>query len=155
MQDINEIMSRLDWNSCEKDKKIGIKLARKIKEIEYFIQPCNQKYNKNVWEGCARVISERKDRELEPYTEKLLEWLQDKNWPGYDIIFDRMSIMDARILIKGYSNCVQKAMKKKNYEWMSYLSGLLQNKELYNLLLPEQRKILKEYYNNYCNKTNL
>lgn len=63
-----------------------------------------------------------------------------------------MSIMDTKILIKGYSNCVKKALKGKNYEWISYLSSLLQNKELYNLLSLEQREILKKYYDNYCNK---
>lgn len=36
MQDINEIMSRLDWNSCEKDKEIGIKLAQKNERNRIF-----------------------------------------------------------------------------------------------------------------------
>lgn len=49
MNDIDNIMNKLDWNASEKDKKTGIELAKQVKNIEYFIQPCDAKYNKNVW----------------------------------------------------------------------------------------------------------
>ena len=148
MQDINIIMNKLDWNSSKEDKIIGIGLAKKVQNLSYFMQPCDSKYNKNVWEGCAMVINEKTDKELEPYIEQLLEWLQDANWPGFNIIFDRLSIMNAELLIDKYVYCVEKALKE-DYEWLNYLSGLIKNKKLYNLLPVEQKKLLKKYYKNY------
>lgn len=149
MLDIKQIMDKLDWNSSEKDRKIGIELAKKIENLEYFIQPCSEKYNKNVWESCAIILYNRTDKELAPYIEKILEWLQDANWPGFNVIFDRMLNIDAKLLVDKYIHCVQKALEEKNYEWLNYLSGLIENKELYNLLPIKQKKILEKYCKDY------
>lgn len=149
MNDIDNIMKKLDWNASEKDKKTGIELAKQVKNIEYFIQPCDTKYNKNVWDCCAIILHNRTDEELEPYIDKLLQWLQDANWPGFNTIFDRISNMDTKILVNRYVYCVEKALKEGDYVWLNYLSGLIKNKELYNLLPNEQKKLLKKHYKNY------
>ena len=71
-------------------KENGVKLAKAIKSIKVFVQPLNSKYNKNVWENCAKALSEISDEELKLYIISLLEWLQDMNWAGDFIIFKRL-----------------------------------------------------------------
>lgn len=153
MKQIEEIMKKIDWNSSSEDKNKGIKLAKKVKNLDFFMQPCSEHYNKNVWEGCAIIISNRNDEELKPYIEKMLDWLQDMNWPGYKIIFDRMCNMKANILIEEYNKCVEKALKNKDYNWLTYLAGLLKNKELHNIIDKGQRNILEKYYDKYIKLT--
>lgn len=101
MYNIDDIMDMLDWNQSKEEQEKGLKLAKNIKSINVFIQPLDPKHNKNVWENCAKVLSERSDEELKPYIISLLEWLQDMNWPGAFIIFKRL---------KNYKD-------KKNFDW--------------------------------------
>lgn len=149
MSNINDIMKKIDWNSSQEEKTKGIELAKKVQDLSYFLQPCTPKYNKNVWEGCAMIINEKTDEELEPYLEQLLEWLQDANWPGFDIIFNRMIIMNEELLVNKYIFCVDRAIKEKDYDWLNYLSRLITNENLYNLIPKEYKEILKEHYRNY------
>lgn len=90
MADITEIMDMLDWHMSSEIQAEGISLARNIETIIPFIQPLTPKYNKNVWENCAVIISERSDKEIKPHLPKVLEWLQDMNWPGAFCILDRL-----------------------------------------------------------------
>lgn len=101
MYNIDDIMDMLDWNQSKEEQEKGLKLAKNIKSINVFVQPLDPKHNKNVWENCAKVLSERSDEELKPYIISLLEWLQDMNWPGAFTIFERL---------KNYKD-------KKNFDW--------------------------------------
>ena len=84
------ILKMLDWNSSKEIQKKGRKKAEKIKDLNMFIQPVDKKYNKNVWENCAIILQNKSDEELSPYLERILEWLQDINWPGAELILERM-----------------------------------------------------------------
>ena len=104
MYNIDDIMDMLDWNQSKEEQEKGLKLAKNIKSINVFIQALDPKHNKNVWENCAKVLSERSDEELKPYIIPLLEWLQDMDWPGAFIIFERL---------KNYKD-------KNNFDWSYY-----------------------------------
>ena len=82
MDNINYILSLIDWNNTLDQQAAGIKMAENIKDIQAFIQPCTESNNKNVWDNCALIISKRSDAELFPYLDNLFAWLQDMNWPG-------------------------------------------------------------------------
>jgi len=90
MDNINNIMDMLDWHKPVDVQEQGRVLARSVECIDVFIQPLHTKYNKNVWDNCAMIISERNDAELKPYLIPLFEWLQDMNWPGAFCIYDRL-----------------------------------------------------------------
>lgn len=90
MMNVDEIICLLDWNKSLDEQAEGIKMAKQVENINVFLQPCPKNYNKNVWDNCAKVLSERTDKELSPYLVELLEWLQDLNWPGAFCIFDRL-----------------------------------------------------------------
>lgn len=90
MADIDYIMDLLDWNRTEEEQAEGLRLARQVTAFNVFLQPCDKKNNKNVWDNCALIVSEKEDAILEPYLPYLFAWIQDLNWPGAWRIFERL-----------------------------------------------------------------
>ena len=125
MADITEIMDMLDWHMSSEIQAEGISLARNIETIIPFIQPLTPKYNKNVWENCAVIISERSDKEIKPHLPKVLEWLQDMNWPGAFCILDRLkNYSDKNSVLSAISICIQKAKDCIDEIWKDNLLTL-------------------------------
>lgn len=125
MYNIDDIMDMLDWNQNKEEQEKGLKLAKSIKSINVFIQPLDSKHNKNVWENCAKVLSERSDEELKPYIISLLEWLQDMNWPGAFIIFERLkNYKDKENFVWSYCVVMNMAEKLDDEIWKENLIEL-------------------------------
>ena len=96
-----------------------------IKDIQAFIQPCTESYNKNVWDNCALIISKRSDAELLPYLDKLFAWLQDMNWPGAFCILDRLRKYAKTPSYDSVLNaCFEKAKAENDYVWWNNLQML-------------------------------
>ena len=128
MTDITEILDMLDWHMPDEIQEKGIVLARESDEIIPFIQPLTSRHNKNVWENCAVIISEKSDEKLKPYLIELLEWLQDMNWPGAFCILERLQkYSDNNTLCQAIKVCVEKAKANDNDVWMSNLRLLMNN----------------------------
>ena len=148
MYSIDKIMEMLDGGNSIKLQKKGIKLGRKIKNINVFILPRNSGYGKNVWENCAKILESKTDRELFPYVSNLLVWIQDLNWPGAMIILERMKKFEEDITF--LSAFVRDIVKIANWTcdeiWLKNLSELLDNKKLREGLSEEILNILKPYY---------
>ena len=122
MVDITEIMDMLDWHMPSEIQSKGISLARNTETIIPFIQPLTPKHNKNVWENCAVIISERSDEEIKPQLPEMLEWLQDMNWPGAFCILDRLNqFKDKKKLETIRSICLQKAKQLEDEIWIENL----------------------------------
>lgn len=85
--DINDILKMLDWNNDVEIQEEGRLQASQVNCLNIFMQPMDEQYNKNIWENCAIIISEKKDCLLTPYLLDLLDWLQDLNWPGSLVMF--------------------------------------------------------------------
>ena len=118
MVDITEVMDMLDWHMSSEIQTEGRSLARNIETIIPFIQPLTQKHNKNVWENCAVIISERCDDEIKPHLPEVLEWLQDMNWPGAFCILDRLkNYSDNNSFLSAISICLQKAKSSNDEIW--------------------------------------
>ena len=118
MIDIDYIMDLMDWNRSENDQAKGLELAKNVQNFNVFLQPCNEKYNKNVWDNCAKVLSQKTDKELMPYLENLLEWLQDLNWPGALIILDRLNhYRDSVAFDPPYNECMKRAVLLEDEIW--------------------------------------
>ena len=110
MVDITEIMDMLDWHMPSEIQSKGISLARNTETIIPFIQPLTPKHNKNVWENCAVIISERSDEEIKPHLPEMLEWLQDMNWPGAFCILNRLQKYSDE---NSLCNAINVALKKQ------------------------------------------
>ena len=152
MIDIDYIMSLIDWNKSDNEQVDGIKMAEGVENISVFLQPCNEKYNKNVWDNCAEILSKRTDDELSPYLVELLEWLQDLNWPGALVILDRLKVFSGEKLKKPFIDLFTYAVNLNNEEglmWLDYLSELLDNEQLKAELPKEIIEKLQEHYQNW------
>ena len=118
MADITEIMDMLDWHRSSEIQIKGMTLARNLETIIPFIQPLTPKHNKNVWENCAVIISEKNDEEIKPHLSELLEWLQDMNWPGSFRILDRLKkYSDNNSILSAISICLGKAKDCNDEIW--------------------------------------
>ena len=126
MADIAEIVDMLDWHMPPETQAKGIVLARNAETLLPFMQPLTPKHNKNVWGNCALIIAGKSDDELKPYLVKLLEWLQDMNWPGAFCILKRLQeYSDNNSISDAISVCLEKAKKREDKPWESSLRLLL------------------------------
>jgi len=123
MVDIDYIIDLLDWDKTLEEQNKGLELARKVKCISVFMQPVSP-YGKGVWDNCAKVLAEKDDKTLEPYLFYLLEWLQDMNWPGAQIIYDRLLKMDFKDIEWEYNHSLDKANKLGDTLWIMALTSL-------------------------------
>ena len=129
MKNIMEIMDMLDWHMPEEIQFKGKDLAKKMDEIIPFIQPLTSRHNKNVWENCAIIIAEKSDEKLKPHLVKLLEWLQDMNWPGAFCILDRLQrYSDNDSIANAIYICIEKSNECNDEIWKCKLSLLLQKR---------------------------
>ena len=90
MADIDYILDLMDWNRTEEEQAEGLRLARQVKAFNVFLQPCDKKNSKNVWDNCALILSEKEDSDLYPYLFELFMWIRDLNWPGAFCIVERL-----------------------------------------------------------------
>ena len=125
MVNIDYIMDLLDWNNSIEKQEQGIEMAKDVKCINVFLQPCSKNYNKNVWDNCAKILSARSNEELSPYMIELMGWLQDMNWPGAFCIFDRLKEMKNEQLFQHpYTICLKCAQALDDEVWESNLRML-------------------------------
>ena len=121
MVNIDYIMQLIDWNNSIKKQLKGIKLAQDVKCINVFLQPSSP-YGKNTWENCAKILSEKTDKELSPYLIDLMEWLQDMNWPGAFCICERLQrFRDEPLYHYSYKICLKYAKALEDDVWESNL----------------------------------
>ena len=94
---IDEIYDLFSWDASYSEEEYearverGIGEAIKLRNLYPFMQPVLADRNsKTVWEPCAKLIALKPDEDLDAYMYLLLAWLKDMNWPGAEIIFDRL-----------------------------------------------------------------
>lgn len=100
MDSILQIYKLVDWKNNQETQNDGILLASQINNLSLLIQPCHERFNKNIWDNCALVLAQKTDDELNPYLLQLLEWIQDLNWPGATIIHERLQSFDNCTFLK-------------------------------------------------------
>ena len=146
MGDIDRIMWLIDWNRSEDEQQAGISLAREISCINAFFRPIGLGYSKSVWDNCAIIIAERSDAELAPYISDMLLWLEDLNWPGAEIIQNRLIQFRDVETMSLHSRAIVPVLKTlKQDSWLGFIAELLRNTDLKKALSGEVVQILLEY----------
>ncbi len=138
-------MENLNWNNSNEKIKEYVENFNDNIDLRILLQPTDEKYNKNVWEGCAMLLAKQENSKLEPYIFELLEWLQDANWPGFSIILERLKKCDAKIVAEKIMQASKVAQENNDETWPYWLNLLLENPEIYESLNPETIKWLKSY----------
>ena len=118
---IDKIFEYLSWNNSTEIQERGIALASNIKNLSVLIQPIE---NKAIWENCAKVLVSKSDEQLSLYLFALFEWLQDMNWPGADLIFDRLLYLSTEDFIPVYKHSLTVAKQTQDYAWEMSLKDL-------------------------------
>ena len=129
MLNIDEIYNLFIWDASYSDDEYavreqkGIEEASKLKNLYPFIQPIivPPEKSKSVWEPCAKVIALKADEELIPFLDLLFEWLQDMNWPGAKIIFDRLIKIPSVDLMTAFQHAKARAEKAEDASWLLWL----------------------------------
>ena len=142
------ILEMLRWDAPDSVKQRGLELARKVEDIWIFLQP-QENLGKAVWGECARILCEKSDGDLEPYFVPLLQWLQDLNWPGAWDVLGRLRVVEPHRIIRQYACCISTAEGLKDESWLYYLSGLIRNRALYDLLGPWQKELMLAQYGEF------
>ena len=147
MCNIDEIMDMLDWNNSAETQQKGIELAKDIKSINAFVLPMNP--SKSVWENCAKILVDKPDKVLNPYLFRLLEWIEDINWPGALIILERLkNFTETEMLSFSVKEIVRIASATNNHIWLGSLSELLDNDKLKEKLPKDILDVLQNHYHN-------
>ena len=131
---LDEIYESFIWEASYTDEEyesnisVGINEAKKFKYLYPFIQPVIPEKSKFIWEPCAKVVALKSDEELKPYLYLLFEWLQDLNWPGAYIIFERLLKMPYALLESELTYCKKRAEKENDELWLMALEDF--NKQI-------------------------
>lgn len=148
MSNIDEIMHLINWNQSSAEQARGISLARDIKCIKCFFQPLGLNENKAVWQNCAKVICYHDDSELELYLVDMLLWLEDINWPGSELILNRLiAFKRVDMLAHHLSTLVPVLVYKNEFNWLITLARLLENSLLLDTIDNETLLLLLSYQN--------
>ena len=128
MTNIDEIYDLFTWDNsyspeeyCQREQQ-GLELAKDVKYLFPFLQPFLPNFkSKSIWESCAKVIADRSDEELVPYLPFLFEWLQDLNWPGAEIILNRLAKMPKALTEETLKFSKSRAENEHDKMWLEWL----------------------------------
>ena len=132
---IDELYNLFMWDKqlTDEENKVkaqkGIDAAKQIKNLFPFIQPIivPPEASKMVWEPCAKVVAMRSDEELEPFMFMLLEWIQDLNWPGATIIYNRLTRIPYNTIEFAFQHSRIKAEQTNDECWLDVLDDLYED----------------------------
>lgn len=131
MNNIDTIMRLLNWNCSKIEQEKGIAMAREVRCIKVFFQPPGPDFSKSVWENCARIVCEKKDDELIPYTTDMLMWIQDLTWPGAERILLRLQeFSDTSVLAMTITEMLPALIAIEEIPWIMSIACLLCNDKL-------------------------
>lgn len=125
--EIDRIFEMLSWDNEEEIQAKGIEEAEKIRHLSVLIQPIE---SKSIWENCAKVMASKSDEELESYLIPLFEWLQDMNWPGAEIIYERLKMIPEQKIKASYDICLAKAELTEDSVWKSVLLDFYNDRQI-------------------------
>ena len=125
---IDELYDALCWHPTGDIPPEVIEAAMEIRNLHVFVQPMLNppERSKAVWDGCAMILARHSDEELKPHLHRLLEWLQDPNWPGARIIEARLLNMDRKYLQSALESSIRQARKLDDTEWLYWLTEFRQ-----------------------------
>lgn len=124
---IDQIFEMLSWKNDEETQNKGIREAKKIKYLSVLIQPIE---DKTIWENCAKVLADKSDEVLAPYLISLFQWLQDMNWPGAYIIYDRLKVIPAKDIKLSFDISLSLAEQHNDFPWKQALMDFKKDSEI-------------------------
>ena len=123
LMNIEEIYQHFRWDICTlTDQDIHTLINRPDFDIQSFICPDGRK---EIWEGCAKVISCVEYAKSSQYFSNLFEWLQDINWPGALYIRNYLYLSPYNLFIGPYNTALNEAYSQQDQEWLYHLAWFI------------------------------
>ena len=146
MDKVKDILDMLDWNNSDEVQSRGIAMAQQLEDFSLLIRPVTKRHNKNVWDNCALIVCSKSDELLCPYAYRLLEWIQDLNWPGALAVLDRLKcVQSGAEFLRAIDSAIEYAENQNDVIWKYVLSMLLENAFLVQNLGAQTIAKLNEY----------
>ena len=114
----------LAWN-C-KDNDIAIAALKELiaKSPVSIMLVMQTPFRKELWENEAKVIASQDDDVIKVYLVPLLNWIADLNWPGSEIIFDRIVALGGKETIRVVEKVCCFAQHRGEISWSKHLTLL-------------------------------
>lgn len=113
------------WNSSEVQQEaieaINAVVSRDAGILMDVIYMSEDKYE---WANRARIVCIQNDKALERYVPRMLEWLKDINWPGAELMYERLEKMQGRYVDRDIENAIRWAKEDRHDRWLRALYGL-------------------------------
>ncbi len=128
MPKYKELINHLHWNLSQEIQENAIEELSKlsVKEIRYLIQPKEKAY----WHNAAIVIQNiLKRNQISNQEEKeilflMMQWTQDLNWPGVNIIVDTLKILEVDLVKEMIQESFKVAIEENDECWMDSLESI-------------------------------
>lgn len=113
-------LDMLSWNKAEEEQEEVLKTisGKKNFEWEELIIPENRK---DCWYNCARILALQSDDVLIALNDRIFEWFQDINWPGADVLIDRLHQIPPDKIKANYLMAIEKANVQMDEVWADNL----------------------------------
>ena len=119
-----DIIDKLSLKNQQKEREL---LIQKILSnyysynLEMFILPSHRK---DCWPVCADLLSRLPDEEFLKLLPKVLEWYQDRTWPGIFEIERRIFTLPLNTVIPICQEVYMRALRENDTEWMYNLESV-------------------------------
>ena len=109
-------INRLSWKLPKDEQNYYISLLRDLRddEILSIILPTGMK---DCWMNCAAVLSNLSDDRFIRFLPNIFEWFKDINWPGVDIIENRILKLPINSVKNVFSEIIDKAIRENDIQW--------------------------------------
>ncbi|WP_440962201.1 DUF5071 domain-containing protein [Paenibacillus nitricinens] len=122
MENVSSLIKKLSWGTPEDEKEEAMKKLQYIRDedLHLLLQPISKEY----WDGAAETVIRLGYPRVKSILPGLLEWIQDRNWPGAGEIADfLLEIGDPMIpYVKDVLN-----QHSEDQEWVYWIFEVLIN----------------------------
>ena len=80
--------------------------------------------DKYEWSTRAKIVCMQSDKALERYVPRMLEWLKDMNWPGAELMYERLEGLEEGYVDRDIENAMKWAQEDGRRMWLRALWGL-------------------------------
>lgn len=76
---------------------------------------------KDSWQNCAVVLARLSNDTIKLLVNNLMAWFQDANWPGTEIIADRLRSLPPEVLSNAVLPAKRRATETNDSDWSDHL----------------------------------
>lgn len=76
---------------------------------------------KDSWQNCAVVLARLSNDTIKLLVNNLMAWFQDANWPGTEIIADRLKSLPPEVLSNAVLPAKRRATETNDSDWSDHL----------------------------------